>query len=312
MACFLSVMLLADADVPRINSLRPAADSSPTFAPGDEIAPFSPSSAADSPDQQPPAAAQSTAGQATTLNLSGTLQESSRLLLVRYVSGELAKAVKPLPGGKDGFVVNVGSSTNIEQLDRAVASHGAAIHSGDNVVISKLEFQNHQIIVDLNGGGQVKKRLRDRIHIEMGGMPTAQATSANPDAGAGSAVPGIQPGLGSTLYLEFNKAVPDLTPDDLKTLLSPFLNFNNQRSASVQWIDTLPPDIKKAIQERQPVVGMDREMVVAAVGKPDHKVRERDADGNDIEDWIYGQPPSKTVFVRFTGERVTSVNQFPK
>jgi len=35
-------------------------------------------------------------------------------------------------------------------------------------------------------------------------------------------------------------------------------------------------------------------------------------EGNDIEDWIYGQPPSKTVFVRFTGSRVTSVKQFPQ
>jgi len=39
---------------------------------------------------------------------------------------------------------------------------------------------------------------------------------------------------------------------------------------------------------------MDREEVVAAIGKPEHKVRERDSEGNDIEDWIYGQPPSKT------------------
>jgi len=39
---------------------------------------------------------------------------------------------------------------------------------------------------------------------------------------------------------------------------------------------------------------------------------ERDADGNDIEDWIYGQPPSKTVFVRFTGNRVTSVKAIPQ
>jgi hypothetical protein len=90
------------------------------------------------------------------------------------------------------------------------------------------------------------------------------------------------------------------------------LDFRKQRSASVQWFDTLPPEMKKAITERKPVVGMDREMVVAAVGKPDHKVRERDADGNDIEDWIYGQPPSKTVFVRFTGDRVTSIKQFPQ
>ena len=50
---------------------------------------------------------------------------------------------------------------------------------------------------------------------------------------------------------------------------------------------------------------MDKEEVVAAIGKPEHKVRERDAEGNDIEDWIYGQPPSKTVFIRFQGDKVT-------
>jgi len=98
----------------------------------------------------------------------------------------------------------------------------------------------------------------------------------------------------------------------LKQLLSPFLNFSKERSAAVQWFDTLPPEMKKAIQDRRPVVGMDREELVAAIGKPDHKVRERDSDGNDIEDWIYGQPPSKTVFVRFLGDHVTSIKQFPQ
>jgi hypothetical protein len=301
-ACILSILMLADADVPRANSLRTRVEESPIFAPGESIDLF-PSVAAMPGDQQPAAAAGS-----TTTNLSGTLQESSKLSLIRYVSGEFAKAVKAMPAGKDGFIVSVGAPPNTEQLERAVATHGAAVNPGDNVQISKLEFHDHQIVVDLNGGGRGRKRLRDRIHIEMGGMPTAQTTSTQQDAGP----PGLQPGMGSTLFLEFSKPLPDLSPDDLKKILAPFLDFNKQRSASVMWIDTLPPDIKKAIQERQAILGMDREMVVAAVGKPDHKVRERDPDGNDIEDWIYGQPPSKTVFVRFTGDKVTSIKQFPK
>jgi hypothetical protein len=301
-ACILSILMLADADVPRASSLRTRVEESPTFAPGESIDLF-PGIAAIPGDQQPAAAAGS-----ATPNLSGTLQESSKLSLIRYVSGEFAKAVKAMPAGKDGFIVSVGAPPNTEQLERAVATHGAAVNPGDNVQISKLEFHDHQIVVDLNGGGRGRKRLRDRIHLEMGGMPTAQTTSTQQDAGP----PGLQPGMGSTLFLEFSKPLPDLSPDDLKKILSPFLDFNKQRSASVMWIDTLPPDIKKAIQERQAILGMDREMVVAAVGKPDHKVRERDPDGNDIEDWIYGQPPSKTVFVRFTGDKVTSIKQFPK
>src|SRR5260370_2981366 len=91
--------------------------------------------------------------------------------------------------------------------------------------------------------------------------------------------PGMQPGMGSTIFLEFNKPLPDLTPDELKQLLSPFLNFAKERSAAVQWCDTLPPEMQKAIQDRKPVVVMDREALIPAIGKPDHKVRERDSGG---------------------------------
>src|ERR1700686_2319156 len=303
LAITLTFLLFADADVPQVNSLRPPASSNLGTLPGDEIPLFG-NDASDTDSQNPAGAQDKT--QNGSKNTS--LQDSSKLNLIRYVSGEFARAIKPLPAGKEGFIVHVGQPADIDMLERQVATHGAAVNTGDHVQITKLEFHEKQIIVDLNGGGRGKKRLRDRIHLEMGGIPTAQTTTTQQDQGP----PGLQPGLGSTLFLEFGKPLPDLSPDDLKKLLAPFLDFAKQRSASVQWFDTLPIEMKKAIQERTPVVGMDREEVVAAIGKPEHKVRERDAEGNDIEDWIYGQPPSKTVFVRFTGTRVTSVKQYPQ
>ncbi len=296
----LTLLFLADADVPRVNSLRPPAQPVVVFPSGEEIALF--------PDTVSGALDGQGDSQSTATAKSATLQESSKLELIRYVSGEFAKAIKPLPAGKEGLIVHVGKPLELELLERAVATHGAAVNNGDKVQITKLEFHDHEIIVDLNGGGRGKKRLRDRIHIEMAGVPTAQATTEQEEKGP----PGLQPGMGSTIYLDFSKPVPDLSPNDLKQLLAPFLDFSRQRSASVVWVDTLPPEMKKAIQERRPIVGMDREQVVAAIGKPDHKIRERDQEGNDIEDWIYGQPPSKTVFVRFNGDRVTNIKQYPQ
>jgi hypothetical protein len=304
LALALTFLLFADADVPQVNSLRPPASANPgTFPIGDEIPLFG-NEASESDSQNPPSAQDKTQNSSKGT----TLQDSSRLNLIRYVSGEFARAIKPLPAGKEGFIVHVGQPLDANMLERQVATHGAAVSTGDHVQITKLEFHDKQIIVDLNGGGRGKKRLRDRIHLEMGGIPTARTTTTQQDQGP----PGLQPGLGSTLYLEFGKPLPDLSPEDLKKLLAPFLDFTKQRSASVQWFDTLPIEMRKAIQERTAVVGMDREEVVAAIGKPEHKVRERDAEGNDIEDWIYGQPPSKTVFVRFTGTRVSSVKQYPQ
>ncbi len=297
----LTLFLMGDADVPRVNSLRASPAARETFPPGEEVPLFPIASPTERGDQA------QTQAPGPKKPKSATLQETSKLELIRYVSGEFAKALKALPAGKEGVIFYVGKDLNTELLDRSVATHGAAVNTGDKVQITRLEFRDHQIVVDLNGGGRGKKRWRDRIHLEMGGIPTMQTSTAQ-DNGP----PGLQPGAGSTIFLEFNKSLPDLTPNDLKQLLSPFLDFSKERSAAVQWVDTLPPEMKKAIQERRPALGMDREEVVAALGKPDHKVRERDRDGNDIEDWIYGQPPSKTVFVRFSGDRVTSIKQFPQ
>jgi hypothetical protein len=296
------ILMLASADIPGAERLHPVTQPVATFSKADVIAvlPELDSSTDDQSGQS-----------ATPSEKSSTLQERSKLELIRYVSGEFAKATRPLPGGKEGFLLYVGKPVAWAVLDRAVATHGAAINTGDHVQITKLEFHDKSIVVDVNGGGRVKKRWRDRIQFGMGGtIPTARTTTTTPDQENGP--PGMQPGMGTTLFLEFEKSVPDLTPDELKQILAPFLNFAKERSASVQWVDTLPPEMKKAIQERRPLVGMDREEVVAAIGRPEHKVRERDSDGNEIEDWIYGQPPSKTVFIRFMGDRVTNIRQYPQ
>jgi hypothetical protein len=298
----LALLLFAGADIPGSERLRSSTVPGGTFSRTDEIGVFPDDLAG---ERQ---AAQSDS-QHTTKD--ATLQEYSKLELIRYVSGEFAKATRNLPAGKDGFLHYVGKPLSQEQLDRAVATHGAAVHIGDSAQITKLEFRDHAIVVDVNGGGRGKRRWRDHIQIGMGGtIPTARTTTTTPEQESGP--PGLQPGTGSTIFLEFSKAVPDLTPAELKQILSPFLDFARQRSASVQWVDTLPPEMKKAIQDRRPTVGMDREEVVAAIGKPEHKVRERDSQGNEIEDWIYGQPPSKTVFIRFMGDRVTSIKQYPQ
>jgi len=298
----LSLLLAVCADLPHLVPSQPAGQPWPgTFAPDDRI-PLYPAILTSEPQTQ------GKPGQPASKK-SDTLQETTKLSLIRYVSGEFAKARKPLPGGKEGFTLFAEKPLDEATLNRAVTMHGAAVVAGDNVQITKLEFRDRSIIVDVNGGGRPKKSWRDHIQFGMGGpMPTATTTTQGQDKGP----PGFQQGRGGTIYLQFAKNVPDLTPDELKSLLAPFLDFAKERSASVHWIDTLPPEMKKAITERHPVVGMDRDEVVAAIGKPDRKVRERDAQGNDTEDWIYGHPPDKTVFVHFTGERVTGIKQYPQ
>jgi hypothetical protein len=96
----------------------------------------------------------------------------------------------------------------------------------------------------------------------------------------------------------------------LKRDLSVVLDFSKQHSAAINWVESLPPPIQEAIKDHRALVGMDQEMVVAAMGRPNKKVRERDPSGQETEDWIYGTPPAKTTFVTFVGDNVIRVREF--
>jgi hypothetical protein len=299
----LLMFAFAAADLPKL-PLVPTADlnASGNFPSGENISFLPPTLTGNGP--------QSGGTQQPAVSKNSSLTEPSKLALIRYVSGEFAKVRKPIPGGKEGFVLYTDKPLNQEYLDRVVTTHGAAINTGDNAQITKLEFHEHTIIVDINGGGRPKKSWRDRIQLSVGGPSQVPQSSTTTTEQQGPA--GFQPGAGGTLYIQFPKNIPDLSPDDLKNILAPFLDFTREHSAAVHWIDTLPPATKKAITERHAILGMDREEVVAAMGKPDRKVRERDAEGYDTEDWIYGHPPDKTVFVHFRGEKVSSIKQYPQ
>jgi hypothetical protein len=232
----------------------------------------------------------------------GSLQPMSRLSLVRYVDGEIVQVVRSIPAGKKGFHLKVGAPLNENALRMAVTSAGSAINPGDRAQITNLDFKEKQIIVDINGGGKGRTRLRDRIHLDIGGVATvttAPNTPANVNAGA-------------TIFLDFDKPLPEMTAEELERFLGDVLDFSKRHSAAVQWVETLPPEIQKAIQDKKPVVGMDHDMVLAAMGRPDRKVREKGTDGTEIEDWIYGKPPEKTIFVSFEGDKVTQIHQYPQ
>lgn len=286
-------------DVPPINTLRPAAAKRPAEAPTGELPIFPEVLQVAVPPVMPPR------------DRAERLQPRSRVEIIRFVKFEFARAVNPLPSGKKGYRHEAGKPLDEEALRRANGAAGAAANPGDQVQITNVEFRDSEIWIDINGGGRKKKSWKDRISIGMGGGGSGPSTRTTQTGGQPSGPSGFQ-GMGSTIILDYGKHVPDITPDELKQHLAGFVDFSKQRSAAVHWIDTLPREFQDAIKDRRAVVGMDREMVVAAIGKPERKVRERDLDGLETEDWIYGHPPSQTIFVKFAGEKVIAVREYPR
>jgi hypothetical protein len=241
------------------------------------------------------------------------LSDEDRLELVRYVSGEFAKAKIALPGGKKGFRVVAGRPVDQKVLVESLEKDGVALSPGDNLQITKLNFGGSEIAVEINGGGAQIKSWRDRIKVSGGvggvGGPVGTSTSTKTTNDYGA--PPSSAKAGVAIVLDFGRPVPDMTPDELKLYLSSVLDFSKQRSAAVQWTESQPPEIRAAITARRAEVGMDQDQVIAALGRADRKVREKQPDGTDTEDWIYGEPPGKTIFVRFIGDKVTRVSQYP-
>ena len=227
------------------------------------------------------------------------LKPESRVLLIRYVDGEFAKLVQSLPAGRKGFTVSAGKPVNKQKLSDALRLYGTAATQGDTVQITGLEFRSQEVVFQINGGGKKHFNWRQHVQIGIGNTETPPPETSGPAQVAGA-----------TLILDYGRPVPDMSPDDLKSDLSAFFDFSKQHSAAVNWIDTLPPQFQDAIKDHRAVVGMDQEMVLAAMGRPEHKVREKSPEGNETEDWIYGSPPARTTFVTFAGDTVIRVKEF--
>ena len=300
---------------PATNQQQPSNDRDdqggpPTLRHSDDPQPTTPSKPANptpAPGQPggpgPKAASETTA--APPAEGAPALSEKSKMELLRSVDGEFVKVLTPLPGGKSGYHFKAGAPLDQDSLHKALTFGGVAMNVGDSGQITKIEFQERQIQLDINNGAKGKTSWRDHIQV-MGSGPISTSTTTTPE----NAPPAVPQKLGATIFLDFDRPVPDMSGEQLKAYLARVLDFS-KRSAAVQYAEALPPKMREAIAEKRAEVGMDQEMVTAAMGRPERKVRERDADGNDTEEWIYGTPPEKTTFVTFVGDKVVRVTNYP-
>jgi outer membrane protein assembly factor BamE (lipoprotein component of BamABCDE complex) len=223
------------------------------------------------------------------------ITEETRMTLIRGLNAEMVFIRRPFPMGKTGLTIKDGKvSPSEEQVARMVASYGPAVKPGDRAHITNIQFKGDKTIVfEINGGPVKKKKWFEHLQIGgAGGMTQVKDPGADPNANP----------RGSYVALEFDHYVPEMSIEQVKTLLKPVFDFN-AKSAAEAYLDTLPPKLKLAIKNHQVLVGMNREMVTYALGRPPKKYRQEQG-GTQYEEWIYGQPPQEVKFVRFVGDEV--------
>jgi hypothetical protein len=263
-----------------------------------------PSQASASSDQDPDAAQNPQTAASITGNLSQPITADMKVQIIRYIDGEFGKAAKSLPGKTNGFTIVVGKPISDQAYQDALRLQGTAIGAGDPIQVTRVDFGPKKIILQLNGGAKKKFHLMDHLQIGLGGDPDPGDVAPPPDTAARRGE-----GVGAVIVLDYEKPLPDVSPNDIKEELSPFIDFSKSHSAAVNWIDTLSPAFQAAIRDHKALPGMDQQTVIAAIGRPDKKVRQTNPDGIEAEDWIYGNPPAKTLFVTFIGEKVSKVEE---
>jgi len=225
-------------------------------------------------------------------NLPPRISKQTRMDLIRAFNAELVYVRSPFPMGKTGLTLKDGKlSPNGEELQRMMAMWGPAAKPGDQARISEILVKSDRIHFEINGGPIKKQKWYQRIQVGGGGGMTSVAPS-DPNANP----------RGSYVDLVFDNYVPELQPQELKDLLHPVFDFNAKSNVEA-YLDTLPPKIRDAIKNHQVLVGMNREMVMAAKGRPPKKIREKKGE-TEYEEWIYGEPPQDVDFVRLAGDEV--------
>jgi hypothetical protein len=222
------------------------------------------------------------------------LTEEQRVEFLRGLNSEYATVKAPLPRSKKPLEMKSDGTYDWQEWLDIGKANGPAARVGDLVQITHVSIEPNYILFEINHGVRTGTPIRDRIQVGVNGGPSHPISSGDSNA----------PG-GTNLVLRFVDPMSEFNSADVKKMLSPVLQFEDH-SATGNYVDSLPPEIKQAIAEKKPRVGMDRDQVILAIGKPLRKSRES-KDGVDYEDWIYGQPPGRVTFVTFSGAKVVKI-----
>lgn len=229
--------------------------------------------------------------------VSAQISRDARFEILRTVLADQAASRIGLPFGNTGVDLSDKGEIDKKKLEKELKDEGQSIAVGKVVTVTQISFDDNKIELELDGGGKNKKGFFERLEVGMGNSTTPVSRDD------------VKKARGSKIVLHFSQKVPvDLKPEQLKQLLDPILDFNKQNFLKTG-LESLPTEFQEAVKAKEARIGMDRNTVIMALGRPDKKVREK-TNGVDTEDWIYYGRGVRTMFVTFEDDVVVRIREY--
>ena len=242
------------------------------------------------------------AAAASLANLRGDskkLAEDQHLELVRGLTAEWATVKSYLPRAKKPLDFDSSGTWDKDKWQEIGRELGPSGKIGDLIQVTHVTIEKDAVILELNHGTKGSGHWYDHVQAGVGGgVQPINRGSTNPSDVAAN---------GTNIAVRFSQGIGDVTSGDIKKILKPVLDFD-KHTVTENYMDTLPPEIKKAVEEKKAIEGMDRDQVLLAMGRPTRKSREI-KDGQEIEDWIFGEPPGRITFVTFASNKVIRIKE---
>ena len=223
------------------------------------------------------------------------LSVEDRIELTRGLMAEYGTVKVLLPRSRKPLEFDAKTGYDKSQWAAIARESGPAARTGDLVQVTKVELQDDKIVLQINGGFKGGQKWYRNVQVVgmAGSTPISQGNSNAPG--------------GTSIAILFHQPLEPVKAAAIKKMLATVIDFELHTVTEV-YAETLPPEVRKAIQEKRVTEGMNREQVIMALGRPAHKSRET-KDGLELENWVYGTPPGRIVFVTFNGDKVIKVKE---
>ncbi len=228
----------------------------------------------------------------------GPLTQLDKFNLIRGLVAEVGLAKTKLPRGKTGVILSAqnGQVLNLKKVRKEILNAPPAAQPGQRIRITALKISGNELQLDINGG-PYRPKWYHHLQVGIGGNISAPVTDNIMNSG-------------SQIVLRFPHGIPaHLSAAQVKQDLKPLVEWNLHATAQII-ARHQPLIVRHAIKYHQALVGMDRDLVLASMGHPWERDREKDKNGVAYEDWIYGHHPGDITFVRFIGNRVVRITVY--